>query len=148
MTPREIVIANLEHTPAPRPGIAFSGDRINDMVSSGLTPSRARPQKSWTEGDKEFYDDEWGNLWWRIADASVEGEIYEPALKDWSQLEDLTLPDYDDPARYDTMRELFSRPTDKFKLAGLPGWVPLRYSSAPWCSPPAAPTSTYDSGRT
>ena len=64
MTPREIVLANLNHTNPSRPGITFGGDRINDMLGAGI--SDPREQKRWIEDGVEFYDDQWGNIWKRM----------------------------------------------------------------------------------
>jgi len=123
MTPREIILANLERTGAERPGLNFSGDRMNDFLGGGLGPSRIFKEKVWTEGQFEYSTDEWGNIWHRILGLSQGGEVFKPAITDWRQLDRLQLPDYDDPARYDEMRRLFAEPTDRFKVAGLPGWV-------------------------
>ncbi len=123
MTSREIVLANLERANPPRPGMNFSDGRLNDLGGGSLGPSRTYKQKRWVEGNIEYYDDPWGNIWFRMVDRSQLGEVYEPALKDWRQLEDLQLPDFDDPARYEHLKPAFARQKDKFRLAGMPGWV-------------------------
>ena len=123
MTPREIVLANVTHDGPERVGLNFSGDRIDDFAFAGMSPSQTYRQKRWTEGEKEYYDDAWGNVWVRMIDGSSGGEVFEPAIKDWSQLNDLKLPDFDDPQRYETASETFARPTDRFRMFALPGWV-------------------------
>ena len=124
LTSREIILANLEHADPPRPGLTFGGEgRINDMLSCGLGASESYEQRRWTEGGVEYYDDEWGNLWYRDPEGSAGGEIHEPALADWSKLDSLRVPDFDSPARYERIREAFAQPTDKFKVAFVPGWV-------------------------
>lgn len=124
MTPREIIIANLEHGNPERPGLTFSGaGRRDDFLWSGLEPSASYQPRRWVEGNKEFYDDEWGNIWVRMTAGGSGGEIYQPALADWRALETLALPDWDNPRRYTAMRETFSRPTDLFKITFLPGWI-------------------------
>lgn len=123
MTPREIILANVNHEPSDRPGLTFDRKRRCDTIGGGLGPSRTHQPKRWTEGPKEYYDDEWGNIWVRMVGGSQGGEIHSPAIKDWSQLKTLRLPDYDDPARYEKIRQSFAKPTDKFKMANLPGWV-------------------------
>jgi len=123
MTPREIILANLGQGEPERPGLTFSGDRINDTLCCGLGPSETFKGRRWTEGNVEYSDDEWGNIWHRLVDRSAGGEIFQPAIKDWSQLKSLRLPDYDNPSRYKHMREALSKPTDKFKMVFLPGWV-------------------------
>jgi len=123
MTPREIIYANLDHSDPERPGLTFSGERINDTIGSGLTESEIYKPKRWVEGNKEYSDDEWGNIWFRVVGLGAGGEIYEPAIKDWKQLDSIELPDYDNPKRYEQMRNYFAVPSDKFKLFSMPGWI-------------------------
>jgi uroporphyrinogen decarboxylase len=122
MIPREIILANIEHTNPPRCGMTFDGDRISDMVGCGLTP-RGYVQRRWVEGQLEYYDDEWGNLWRRMKDGSAKGEVFKPAITDWSQLDDFRVPDYSHPDCAAGMNALFSQPTDKFKIAHIGGWI-------------------------
>ncbi len=63
MTPREIIYANLDHTGAPRSGMTFNRGRMNDFCWARMDEGLAYRQKRWTEGDVEYYDDVWGNLW-------------------------------------------------------------------------------------
>ncbi|MBT3192344.1 MAG: hypothetical protein HN341_07290 [Verrucomicrobia bacterium] len=123
MTPRDIVLANLNHTGAPRPGMTFDGDRVNDMLGVGIGASQNYTRKRWTEGDKEYYDDEWGNLWVRFVGGCANGEVVTAALPSWDGLDALKMPDYEDSSRYESMKETFAQPTDKFKLAHIGGWI-------------------------
>ena len=91
MTPREIILANLDREEPERPGLTFSGDRINDIVSCGLGPSLTFKEKRWVEGEFEYHTDEWGNVWYRIVGASQGGEVFEPAIKDWQPVEEVDL---------------------------------------------------------
>ena len=122
MTPKEIILANIAHEDPPRCGLTFTWGRINDMLDGGVVPHGYR-QKRWVEGKVEYYDDEWGNLWVRMREGSIKGEIYRPAIEDWSQLDELQPPDYTHPDCAEQMNDLFSRPTDKFKLAHIGGWI-------------------------
>ncbi len=122
MNPREIILANIEHRDPPRCGMTFDRGRINDMLGCGLDPHGYR-QKRWVEGPVEYYDDEWGNLWVRMRDGSVKGEICRPAVEDWAQLDDLPVPDYTHPDCAARMNALFSQPTERFKLAHIGGWI-------------------------
>jgi len=141
MTPREIIYANLEHNNPERIGLNFSDidnkdwlypnpptgsepiKRINDIYCLGPDQSQQYKQNRWVKEDKEFYDDEWGNIWFRMIDGCASGEILTPALKDWSQLKNLKLPDFDNPRRYDNVRRQFADKKDKFKLGAMPCWV-------------------------
>jgi len=132
MTSREIILANIEHTAPERPGLTFGGltlsdgrtvERVNDILGAGLGASETHKPKKWLEGNIEYHDDEWGNIWYRDVGGSAGGEIWQQALKDWSQLDSLSIPDFDNPSRYKGAADAFAQPTDKFKSAFLPGWV-------------------------
>ena len=123
MTPRDIVLANLNHTGSPRPGMTFDGDRVNDMLGVGIGASQNYTRKRWTEGAKEYYDDEWGNLWVRFVGGCANGEVVTAALPSWDGLDALKMPDYEDSSRYESMKETFAQPTDKFKLAHIGGGI-------------------------
>ena len=122
MTPREIILANIAHESSPRCGLTFDRGRINDTLGCGLAP-HGYEQKRWVEGKLEYYDDEWVNLWVRMREGSLKGEIFRPAIEDWSQLDDLHPPDYSHPDCADFMNALFAEPSPKFKLAHIGGWV-------------------------
>jgi len=123
MNSREIILANLEHTNPDRPGFTFDNGRLDDtlLVSPGQ-PKSYQPER-WVEGSREFYDDEWGNLWVRMVDGCIKGEIIKPVLDNWDKLDSLELPDYSDPAIWQPMRDRFAQAGDKFKLAGIGGWI-------------------------
>ena len=119
---REIITANIEHRKAPRAGFSFDGGRHNDFLSCGLSP-RGYVQKRWVDGKVEYYDDEWGNLWVRMIGGSQKGEIQKPAIERWEQLGEITPPDYSHPDCAARMTELFGRPTKRYKLAHIGGWI-------------------------
>lgn len=122
MNPKEIILANINHQAPPRPGLTFDRGRIDDTLGAWLTPYGYQ-QRRWIEGRREYYDDEWGNLWVRMVDGSVKGEIFRPAVADWKQLDALQPPDYTHPDCAAQMNALFSQPGEKFKLAGIGGWI-------------------------
>jgi len=125
MTSREIIIANQEHSGAPSPGLNFSiadGLRSDICHSSGGMPNNYI-KKSWVEGNIEYYDDIWGNLWQRMVDGCLAGEVIKPAIEDWSQLENYQTPVFDVTKCVENCRQGFAKEPDKYKLAGMPGWV-------------------------
>jgi uroporphyrinogen decarboxylase len=122
MTPREIILRNLEGNGPERIGMDFTGGRMDDFGGAGLSASTQYEQRRWTEGQFEFYDDEWGNVWHRIIGMSSGGEIYRPVLEDWSALDSLTLPDMDAAYRYETAAAYFKSGTQQFRLGHLPGF--------------------------
>lgn len=116
MTPREIIKRNLTLDNPPRIGFDFSGGRKNDFVKAGISLSNSWQPRRWQEGNYEYYDDEWGNIWHRVIGMSRKGEIYKPALSDWADLEDYQLPDLAAPERFQQAAEIFRQNPDLFHL--------------------------------
>jgi uroporphyrinogen decarboxylase len=125
MNSREIILANLERRYPPRPGMNFEGgDRMDDLAVFWPHKADLFTPRRWTEDGKEYYGDEWGNLWVRMVGGCENGEICRPALGDWSQLENLALPQGHSPQRVAAMRDCFARqPAGRFKMAVLGFWV-------------------------
>ena len=124
MTPREIIFANLEQTGPERIGMTFNRGRINDFLTTGIPKPEGYTPKRWQKGDKEYYDDMYGNIWVRMLDGSVKGEIYKPAIEDWSELDSLEIPSYDIDAVTAQFRETFAdNPNNLFKVVSLGGWI-------------------------
>lgn len=122
MNSKEIILANINHQNPPRCGMDFDRGRLSDFLFADLKP-HAYQQKRWVEGQIEYYDDEWGNIWHRMLDGSFKGEIYQPAIRQWNDLDALRLPDYSQPGCAQSMNDLFQQPTDKFKMAAIGGWI-------------------------
>lgn len=122
MTPREIIIRNLEFDRPARVGMRFGRGRMNDFLGGGLGPSKSAEEKRWSENGFEYIYDEWGNLWHRIEGKSAKGEIAKPALEDWSNLAELKMPDFDEPSRYAAAAETFSSNSELYRAGGVPGF--------------------------
>jgi len=120
-TPREIVVANIECRCDDRIGFCFGGGRRNDFASAGCRHNIQT--RRWIDGDTEYYDDIWGNTWFRFAAMSQGGEIWKAVLEDWDDLDSLELPDLGNPDFYRSARELGASDTDKFRVGGMPGWT-------------------------
>lgn len=120
MTPREIILANIGFECDDRIGFHFDGGRRNDFVGAGCRHQIAT--KTWVDGEFEYSTDIWGNVWFRVVGLSKGGEIFKPVLEDWADLDNLVLPDLDNPAYYAAARELGASGNDRFKLGGMPGW--------------------------
>jgi hypothetical protein len=123
MTPREIILANIEHRAAPRIGLTFDGPRVNDFVWSWVGNPDGYTPRRWTEGEREYYDDAYGNLWVRMVDGSVKGEICKPAIEDWSQLDTVPMPHHDIDRLAAHFRTDFARAPERFRAAGIGGWI-------------------------
>jgi len=122
MTSREIIQRVINFDNPARIGMTFNRGRLNDVVSAGATPPPGWSDRRHVEGKVEVWWDEWGNSWHRFVDMSKGGEVKEPVLKDWKQLDSLKLPDYSDPGRYAKAREVFAAHPQHYRLGSLPGF--------------------------
>ena len=123
MNSREIVLANLNHEDAPRCGLNFDKGRRNDMLIVQMDTLADTACKRWVEGNKEYYTDEWGNVWFRMVGGCEKGEIHKPFLTSWDKLDQIQMPDYSLPERYVTMTEKFAANPDMFRVAHIGGWI-------------------------
>jgi uroporphyrinogen decarboxylase len=123
MTSREIIKAIFAHEETPRPGMTFDRGRINDTVGSGPGSPVGYTPKRRVEGEEEFYDDMWGNLWVRMTEGCKAGEVCKPVLEDWSQLDDLKLPEFDYDTAVASYKKGFAEYPDRFRIASMTGWV-------------------------
>ena len=123
MNSKEIIHANLERRNPGRPGLTFNNNRVHDMIFGGPGSPKGYTPQRWVEGQYEYYDDMWGNLWARMTDGCAAGEICKPAIEDWAQLKNYQAPQYDFEAMVNAFREGFAQGEDKFRMAGMPGWV-------------------------
>lgn len=123
MTGREIIRRTVHFDRPERIGMTLPEPYPNDVASWGALRHPDFREKRWTEGDAEFWTDEWGCTWCRLGGIS-KGEVTGGAIEDWDQLDDYKPPDYGDDARYDFARKVVADNTDKYLIAGLPGgWV-------------------------
>jgi uroporphyrinogen decarboxylase len=125
MTAREIILANIDHSGADRPGLTFDDGRICDMVLAWAGDPEGFVQKRWKDGPREFYDDKWGNVWVRMDNGPIKGEIHRPVLDDWSKLADFRAPVYDVDRTADRIRAAFATDStgQKLRVAGIGGWI-------------------------
>ncbi len=123
MPPREIIRRCVAFDAPERIGLTFTGQaRINDVAGGGILQPHGWTADARVEGNMDVYQDEWGNTWHRIRGMSQGGEVRDPAIKDWRDLDRVTLPNYKDPARYDSARNSFAAHPDKYPLGSLPGF--------------------------
>ena len=123
MTPRQIVLANCAHADPPRPGLNFDAGRRDDLAVFWPRDAGLFIPRRWREGSREYYDDEWGNVWVRMMEGSQTGEIHAPLLSDWSHLGSIRLPVVNDPAWIVAMRDFFADAGDRFRLVAIGCWV-------------------------
>lgn len=122
LSPREIVIGNIECRATGRIGMNFPAPagRIDDFAMTGCRDDI--PTRRWEDGRFECYTDIWGNTWHRVKGMSAGGEVAVPALADWDDLDRLVLPNLDRPEYFAEAQELGRTENLRFRLAGMPGW--------------------------
>jgi len=119
MTPREIIIKNIECKCEDRIGFNFTNgeNRLNDFTGVGCHHNIET--KRWEKGKFEHWTDVWGNVWHRLKGLSQGGEVYKPILESWDDLDNLKLPDLDNPAYFENARKLSASDTDHFRVGGM-----------------------------
>lgn len=122
LTGREVIYANLAGE-GPRPGLTFDRGRRNDSVQADPGQPEGYEPKRWIEGNYEYYDDLWGNLWHRMKDGCRGGEVCREAIPDWSALAEFRVPRFDPERTAAHYRAGFEREPEKFRIASLPGWI-------------------------
>lgn len=122
MTPRETIVRNIEFGRPDRIGMAFDRGRMNDFCGAGIGPSERWEERRWVEGNVEYYDDEWGNIWHRIVGMGLGGEVHTPVLRDWSMLDDYEMPDLANPTRFERARTVFAQERKRYRVGSLPGF--------------------------
>jgi hypothetical protein len=118
MTPREIILRNLELSGPDRIGVSWGGGLRDDFRSASVDWS---PVRTWVEGNVEHSVDPWGNEWHRIVGRSQTGEVLNPAIADWAALGDWRMPDLDAVSRYEPVRSAFAADPDRCHLSMIPG---------------------------
>ena len=122
MTPREIIISNIECRCDDRIGFNFVNgeNRLNDFVGAGCEHNLQI--RRWEKDGVEYYTDIWGNVWHRIKNLSKAGEVCSPVIQDWQDLDRYELPDLANPEFYIDARRLGASDTECFRLGYMPGW--------------------------
>ncbi|MFH1824522.1 MAG: uroporphyrinogen decarboxylase family protein [Candidatus Firestonebacteria bacterium] len=123
MIPREVIKRNLRFTCPSRIGLAFDSNKKNDFCQEVKISPKGYKQKRWIEGKFEYYDDPWGNIWYRIIDMAKGGEIFKPAISDWSMLKDYKLPDFLNSPDFENIKKIFDKDKgEHYRLVNLPGF--------------------------
>ena len=109
MTSREVVKRTIRFEKPDRIPYTLAEPYGTDFANVGMSPSPDARQNSGF--------DEWGCLWENIGVSNL-GEVKSPALADWSGLPDLTIPDIEDPSRWESLNGVRKRAGDKFLVGG------------------------------
>lgn len=120
---RELVRKALTFGGPERVPMSLPAPYPNDFCGAGLASDPDHPGGPWERVGEGRWErvDEWGNTWARVEEIT-KGEVARGAIEEWDRLEEIELPDYDLPARYEGAREAFAANPDRFRLGGLPGF--------------------------
>lgn len=126
MNGREVITRVLACDKPERIGLTYSAyngtARLHDTAGVGLSPDPSfEPLRYDDDQGGECYNDEWGCLWRRLKGRTVGGEVIEPPLKTWEDLDTYKLPTFDDPARYEKAAEVCEKTTDRYILGSISG---------------------------
>ncbi|HUU93420.1 MAG TPA: uroporphyrinogen decarboxylase family protein [Phycisphaerae bacterium] len=120
MNSRDLINQVITFDAAPRIGYHLPAPWPSDLVHAGVADDPAFEPRRWTEGDTEFWTDEWGCTWQRLGGIS-KGEVAEGALADWAGLGAYRPPDYGLDARYDRARDVFAAAEGLYRIGDIPG---------------------------
>ncbi|KPK46414.1 MAG: hypothetical protein AMK72_09885 [Planctomycetes bacterium SM23_25] len=120
MTPRELIRKVIAFDAAPRIGYHLPDPWPCDVAEAPVADDPAFDARRWTQGDTEFWTDEWGCTWQRLGGIS-KGEVAQGALADWADLDGYRPPDYRLGSRYEGARAAFASAGGLYCIGHLPG---------------------------
>lgn len=118
MTSREIMKAVLAFEHPPRIGLILPDPYPHDTVA-GHIANPVEPLEPHS-GEVRRWRDMWGRVWASLTDTDM-GEVVEPALADWSQLDTYIPPDLGNENLYVQASRNYKDYPDKYRLGCLPG---------------------------
>jgi len=108
MTPRELVCRTIRFEGAERFPYDLAPDYGSDIAWVGMDPSvDDRPRKG---------VDSWGAVWDNVGVCDI-GEVTHPALEEWEDWDQLTIPDIREEARWHQLEGARERAGDRFLIA-------------------------------
>lgn len=121
-SPREIIKDVLDFNNPPRIGMTLPEPYPHDMISGDRGAAGRKIEKLPIVGNEHRrWKDEWGVTWASLTDFD-KGEVVEPAIKDWSELDGYRLPDLGVKEDYLEAKQSFEKNPDLFRMGGLPGF--------------------------
>lgn len=123
MTSREIVRAVLTFDHPPRIAMTLPAPYPNDCVGTGYRVPGFQPVAlELRPGEVKRWRDEWGCTWATLTTYD-KGEVVEPAIAEWADLDAYRPPDLGQPAGFEEMRRTFAAEPDRFRVAWIPGLI-------------------------
>ncbi|OGF48096.1 MAG: hypothetical protein A2231_08990 [Candidatus Firestonebacteria bacterium RIFOXYA2_FULL_40_8] len=127
-TPKQVIKNHMNFSWPDRIGMNFSNVMDHPDSWSDLKVIWPKPKgwerKTWKDEKFKYYDDPWGNVWYTIEKENERGEVFKPALQNWSDLKNYKAPDYTTSLQFDELKKLKKEDKDTHYLViGLPGFV-------------------------
>ena len=121
MTSREIIQAVMACERPPRIGMSMPEPYLNDFGGGGRTGVGNTPLEP--QGNElRRWRDEWGVTWASLTDFD-KGEVVDPAIGDWADLDQYTPPDLTGEEDYRTAAKAIAEDTERFRMGSLPGFI-------------------------
>lgn len=121
MTSREIFQAVLTFSGPPRVGMTLPEPYPNDLLGGGRRGRENQPLQP-RGGELRRWRDEWGVTWASLTDYD-KGEVVDPAIADWSDLDAYEPPDLGRQDDYADAAARFAGDTEHFRVGGIPGFT-------------------------
>ena len=121
MNCREIFAANLTFDHAPRIGFALGGRWPSDVIHAGIGGSSTQPLEP-RGHELRRWRDEWGVTWASLTDFD-KGEVVEPAIADWADLDNWQPPALGEAGRYEAAAATFGSDREHFRIGHIPGFT-------------------------
>jgi uroporphyrinogen decarboxylase len=107
----------------PRIGMFMPDPYPNDHISHGRMVKGYKDQELEPRGNESRrYRDEWGNTWATLS-SYERGEVVEPAIVDWSQLDSYRPPDLGRQEDYADATAAFAADTQRYHMGNIPGFT-------------------------
>ncbi len=121
MTSREIFKAVLDFDNPPRVAMTLPEPYPNDVETFGR---KHKPDETLEPQGNELrrWRDEWGVAWGSLTEFD-KGEVVEPAISDWSELDGYQPPDLGRKEDYAEAARLVAAETEKFRIGSLGGFT-------------------------
>jgi len=121
MKAREIVTATLEFSGPDRIAMCLPAPYPNDVIKASRRA--AEPECLDPQGNElRRWRDEWGVTWASLTEFD-KGEVVEPAIADWGDLDGYQPPELGRPEDYARVRDIFAADSEHFRIGSLPGFT-------------------------
>ncbi|MGC9454365.1 MAG: uroporphyrinogen decarboxylase family protein [Phycisphaerae bacterium] len=120
-TPREIFERVLTFSDPPRVGFALPDPYPNDTVHAGRRQPPPRPVEPAKHETRRWVDD-WGCTWASLTEFD-KGEVVEPAIADWADLDNYQPPDLGRADDYADVAAAFAADPTRYRIGHLPGFT-------------------------